>query len=298
MTSSRTIHAAAFALAICVSAGAARADDATELEYAKNQYDAGRYAEGVARFKDILNPASPNALKSPTAIERARAYYAACLIALGRNDEATDQIEKLLRANPSYRPDPVALPDEVIKRFLDVRAKLKKEIEAAERARAEARTKAENEQHEYILGLQRLASQETVVVRHSRWIAAIPFGVGQFQNGQEGMGYAFLVSESLLAGTSIAAGAIHMQLVSDYARAPTAVDFENFVSRKNTMRDLSVYSTSILAVLALGGILQAELAFVPEVREVRSRPLPTPPPMLPTVGAVDSGFVLGVFGKF
>jgi hypothetical protein len=53
-----------------------------------------------------------------------------------------------------------------------------------------------------------------------------------------------------------------------------------------------------LAVLALGGILQAELAFVPEIREVRTRPLPTPPPMLPTVGAVDSGFVLGVFGKF
>src|SRR5258708_38295688 len=44
MTSSRTIHAAAFALAICVSAGAARADDATELEYPENQYDARRYA--------------------------------------------------------------------------------------------------------------------------------------------------------------------------------------------------------------------------------------------------------------
>jgi tetratricopeptide (TPR) repeat protein len=298
MKSSRTTSAAAIAIALCLIASVARADDANELELAKNQYDAGRYAEGAQRFKDILNASSPNALKSPTAIERARAYYAACLIALGRSDEATDQIERLLRANPRYRPDPVVFPEEVIKRFEEVRGRLSREIDAADRARSDARTRVENQQKAYIASLQRLAGQETVVVRHSRWIAAVPFGAGQFQNGQEGMGYAFLITEALLAGTSIASGAIHMQLVSDYARAPASFDYDSFVSRKNTVRDISVYSTSVFAVLAITGIVQAELAFVPEVREVRTRPLPAPPPLVPTVGAVDSGFTLGVYGKF
>ena len=63
-----------------------------------------------------------------------------------------------------------------------------------------------------------LASQESVVVRHSRWIAALPFGVGQFQNGQEGLGYALLVSEALLAGASITSGVIYMELLADYTR--------------------------------------------------------------------------------
>jgi len=299
MTSSRTTSAAAaLAIAICFCANVARADDANELELAKNQYDAGRYAEGAARFREILNTNSPNALKSPTAIERGRAYYAACLIALGRSDEAIDQIERLLRANPLYKPDPVVFPEEVIKRFQEVRGRLTSEILAADRARNDARTRLENQQKAYIAQLQRLAGEESVVVRHSRWIAALPFGVGQFQNGQEGMGYAFLVTEGLLAGTSIAAGAIHMQLVSDYARAPASFNYDDFLSRKNTWRDVSVYSTSVFAVLAITGVVQAELAFVPEVREVRTRPLPTPPPVLPTVGAVDSGLMLGVYGKF
>ena len=80
------------AVAVLFFAGPALADDATELERAKTSYDAGRYAEGADRFKEILNPDSPNALKAPNAIERARAYYAACLIALGRTDEANQQI--------------------------------------------------------------------------------------------------------------------------------------------------------------------------------------------------------------
>jgi tetratricopeptide (TPR) repeat protein len=298
MTSYRKIPAVVAAIALCLAAGIARADDATELERAKTSYDAGRYAEGADRFKEILNPDSANALRAPNAIERARAYYAACLIALGRTDEANEQIEKLLRNNPLYTPDPVVFPGKVIDRFLDVKARLKGEIEGAFRARADARAKAEKEQRGYIANLQRLAAQESVVVRHSRWLAAIPFGVGQFQNGQEGLGYALLISEAVLAGTSITAGVIHTQLIADYARDPTSVNYEDFVSRKEATANLSVFSSAALAVLAIGGVIQAQVAFVPESREIRTRPIPPPPPVTPAIAAVPAGFVLGVGGSF
>src|SRR5262245_9585745 len=100
MTRSRKVPAVLVALALAVVAAPSRADDATELERAKVSYDAGRYAEGVDRFKEILTPGSPNALRDPASIERAQAYFAACLIALDRITEANEQIEKIYRTNP------------------------------------------------------------------------------------------------------------------------------------------------------------------------------------------------------
>jgi tetratricopeptide (TPR) repeat protein len=300
MTKLRSVSVFLVVLAASMAAAPARADDAAELERAKAAYDAGRYADGVERFREILNAASPNALHEPSAIERARAYYAGCLIALGRSDEADAEIEKLIRSNPVYSPDPVAFPSKVIDRFIEIKSRLKQELETASRARAAAeqaaKAKIERQEREYIESLQRLASQETVVVRNSRWIAMLPFGAGQFQNGQEGLGYAFLVAESALAVTSITSNVIWHGLIAQYSNE---VDHQQFTSKVNTAYDVNLYSTGALAVLALAGVIHAQLTFVPEVRETRLHPLPPPPPtMTPKVGAGPSGFFLGISGRF
>jgi tetratricopeptide (TPR) repeat protein len=303
MTRLRNVSVLFAMLAVVLTAAPARADDAAELERAKASYDAGRYAEGVERFREILNPATPNALHEPSAIERARAYYAACLIALGRSDEAEAEIEKVIRANPLYSPDPVAFPSKVIDRFIEVKSRLKQELEAASRARAAAeqaaKAKTERQQREYIETLQRMASEETVLVRNSRWIAMIPFGVGQFQNRQEGLGYAFLLAESALAITSMASFAIHTGLIATYSTATEPIDFDKFESQLNTAFDVNRYSNVALAAVALAGIIHAQVTFVPEFTETRLRPLPQPPPTLtPKVGAGPSGVFLGISGRF
>jgi hypothetical protein len=306
MTKLRSVSLLLVLLAVSFTAAPARADDATELERAKSSYDAGRYAEGVERFREILNPASPNGLREPTAIERARAYYAACLIALGRTEEADAEIEKIIRNNPVYSPDPVAFPGKVVDRFIEIKSRFKGEIEAAFRARAAAeaaaKAKVERQQREYIESLQQLARNETVVVRNSRWVAMLPFGVGQFQNGQEALGYTFLIAESALAVASVTTNVIHQQLWEQYASAnPATVDFNKFESQMKTAYEVNVYTTAALALVTLTGILHAQLTFVPEVREtrVRPQPLPTPPPsLMPKVGAGPSGFFLGLGGRF
>jgi hypothetical protein len=291
-------------LAGALFASSARADDASELERAKASYDAGRYGEGVDRFRQLLDPNSPAALRDPVAIERARAYYAACLIALDRNAEADAQIEAIIRADPLYTPDPVVFPGKVVNRVLDIKARLKTEIEKAVQERADAeraqKVKLQQEQQAYIETLQQLAAQESVVVRHSRWLAALPFGVGQFQNGQDTLGYTFLITESALALTSVIAGVTHMRLVAQYPQyAPGTFNFDDFNSRRQAAQDISLYSGIALAVVAVGGIVQAQLAFVPEVHETRLRPLPRPPASItPAAFAGSSGWVLGVAGKF
>ena len=303
MTSSRKVLlAVALACGLVSAARKGRADEASELERGKMSYDAGRYAEGADRFKELLNPDAPGALREPSVIERARAYYAACLIALGRNEDANTQIEKVFRQDPLFTPDPVIFPGKVIDRFLDVKSRLKGEIEDAFRARAEAdraaRAKVEREQRAYLDSLQRLAGQESIVVRHSRWIAAVPFGAGQFQNGQEGLGYAFLVTEAILAGTSITAGIIHMQLTADYPKYEKSINFDDFESRWKTTLDINRYATVALAAVMVGGIVHAQVTFVPEVKELRPRPIPKPPAVMPTIGALPQGLVLGVSGAF
>jgi tetratricopeptide (TPR) repeat protein len=304
MTKLRSVCVFLVLLAVSLSAASARADDGAELERAKASYDAGRYAEGVERFREILDPSSANAVHEPLAVERARAYLAACLIAVGRNDEADAEIEKVIRNNPVYSPDAVAFPGKVVDRFIEIKSRLKGEIEAAFRARTAAeqaaKVRAERQQREYLDSLQRLASQETLIVRHSRLIAMIPFGVGQFQNGQDGLGYVFLVAESALAVTSIVSSVVYSQLISDYIdENPAKVDYAKSNSQLDTAYNVNIYSTAGLAAVALAGIIHAQATFVPETQEIRMRPLPPPPPQfMPKVGAGPAGFSLTLGGRF
>jgi hypothetical protein len=249
-----------------------------------------------------LSPSSPNAVHEPLAVERARAYLAACLIAVGRSDEADAEIEKVIRNNPVYSPDAVAFPGKVVDRFIEIKSRLKGEIEAAFRARSAAeqaaKARADRLQREYLETLQRQASQETIVVRHSRLIAMIPFGVGQFQNGQDGLGYVFLLAESALAVTSIVSNVVYSQLISNFADEKGTVDYQKFNSQVDTAYDVNVYSTAGLAVVALAGIVHAQATFVPETHEVRMRPLPPPPQFMPKVGVGPAGFSLTLGGRF
>ena len=304
MTKLRSVCVFLVLLAVSLSAASARADDATEVERAKTSYDAGRYAEGVERFREILNPASPNFVREPLAVERARAYLAACLIAVGRNDEADAEIEKVIRNNPVYSPDAVAFPGKVVDRFIEIKSRLKGEIEAAFRARTAAeqaaKVKVERQQREYLESLRRQASQETVVVRHSRWIAMIPFGVGQFQNGQDGLGYVFLVAESALAVTTIVSSVVYSQLIADYIHEkPAKVDYDKSNAQLDAAYNVNIYSAVSLAAVAVAGIIHAQATFVPETQEVRMRPLPPPPPQfVPKVGVGPAGFSLTLGGRF
>jgi len=305
MTKLRSVYVFLVLLAVSLSAASARADDATEIERAKASYDAGRYAEGVERFREILNPGSSNSIREPLAVERARAYLAACLIAVGRNDEADAEIEKVIRNNPLYSPDAVAFPSKVVDRFIEIKSRLKGEIEAAFRARSAAeqaaKVKVERQQREYLESLQLLASQERVVVRHSRWIAMIPFGVGQFQNGQDGLGYVFLVAESALAVTSIVSNVVYSQLMSGYVNESNKakVDYDTSNAQLDTAYNVNLYSTVGLAAVAVAGIIHAQATFVPETQEVRMRPLPPPPPQfMPKVGIGPAGFSLTLGGRF
>jgi hypothetical protein len=263
--------------------GAARADERTDIEKAYSAYVGHNYDEAESRLRALLDPKT-GTLKDPDNVADARMYLGAALVAEGKKDQAAGIFEALLLDKPQYEADPLRVSTQAIDAFLDVRAKMQSSLSIlkAERVRKEQeeRAKVEAERQKEaarVAMLERLAGEEVVRTKHSRWVALLPFGVGQFQNGQMALGGVFLGGEALLAiGSGIAAGITLYdanqanQAVS--VNSPTASGYHGYAVTAATVSNVL---TAGFALLAIAGMVQAQVAFVPESVEVRMRPVPT-----------------------
>jgi hypothetical protein len=283
--------------------------DEAELAKVVGLYEAGKYSECAGGLKPLLDPKSISRLRERNVIENARIYLAACLIGSGKPEAADEPLRAAIRENMQMTPpDSLLFPPPVVDRFLQVRQSLYDEIRRAEAERlrkaredVERRLDRERVEMERMLELERLASRELVVTRNRRWVGFVPFGVGQFQNGNEGLGWVFLTSEAVLGATALTSLGVttHFHSESNRMRNP---DNNAVVDTWFTLFEVSSYS--FLAVAALG-IAEAQLSFVPEFSEVRSRPLPPKlrrpsglSSLRPRIGAVPTGALFGLTGAF
>src|SRR5262249_8084311 len=152
------------------------------------------------RLLTLLDPKS--GLKERSLISQARMYLGASLLAQGKKDEAKDTFEKLVLDDPTFEPDPLSFPSDAINTFIDVRSSLLEQIrnaqQTAARLAAEKKAREEAEREKQRVWLEKVkaqAAEEKITVRHSRIVASLPFGAGQFQNGQPWLGWAFLGTE-------------------------------------------------------------------------------------------------------
>ena len=302
------------AAVLFAASGQAHADGLSDLEKAHNAYVAHKYDEAETRLRTLLDLRT-GALQDPDNIADARMYLGASLLAQGKKAEAQAVFEQLLRDKADYQPDSLRVTLQATDALVDVRSRMREELAAslAEKVRQaqEARAKVESDRQKAALRLamlERLASQETVVARNSRWIALVPFGVGQFQNGQTALGWVFLTTETLLAAGSGVGAAVayydEVQMNDAYLRGTgTAPQYRALA------QDAFVVGNALAAGFALAaivGIVHAETTFVPERVEVRARPIPSlalAPMILPAPGApgrrdAGEGALLGVQGQF
>jgi hypothetical protein len=257
--------------------GRARADDLADFEAARSLYEGQSYARAVDAFRLLVGSDAPR-LTDPLLVLESRKYLAASLLFMGAEAEARTQFRLLLRQEPKYALDPLAFPTDVYAQFEQVKRELRDELEAQKKAEEAARRAAEELkqrlQEERTRNLQRLrllASTEELHDKNSRWIATVPFGVGQFQNGDKGLGVALAMSESLAAATSVVSYVVHQRL-SDATPGPSSLDEARRV--ESTWRTANIVSFSVFAALALIGIIDAHVRFVPERVTRRARPLP------------------------
>jgi hypothetical protein len=117
----------------------------------------------------------------------------------------------------------------------------------------------------------------------SRWIAALPFGAGQFQNGDVGLGVLFAVSESLFGIASIASVAYVGALVRT---TPGRVsDVSSLNQRLEIATTVNRVTFGGFAALAVAGVLEAQVNFGRK-------------PVAVTAGAAPGGALVGLRAAF
>jgi hypothetical protein len=260
-----------------VHAPPARADDLSEFESARSRYDRHDYGRAVDAFRALVGGDPPRITNALLVLE-SRKYYAASLLFVGADEEARLQFRLLLQQEPDYALDPLAFPTEVVVLFESVKGQLRRDIDLRREAEANQQRAAAQEaeaarlrRRENLSRLRGLAESQTIEVRHSRWLATVPFGVGQFQNGQRGLGTALAMAESFAAATSVITYFGHQGLVGNN---PTSNTSENLDQRERIWRAANWASFGTFAVLAIAGIVDAHVRYVPARVIQTPRPLP------------------------
>jgi len=261
---------AAFALPVA-------ADELSDFESARRHYDKQNYAKAARGLESLVGGVVPRATNSVVRLE-ARKYLGATYLFLGKNEAAREQFRSLLEEDLDYDIDPVAFPEAVVQTFQEV----KREV-SAERARKDALEAARRQrersnevedlirQQQRIETLEELAAVETVEKVNSRWIAALPFGIGQFQNEDRGLGIMFAVTESAFLAASIATFIGHNSL-RDENPAPSEIERATRVEK--ALRIGNWVSVGALLSFYVAGVVEAEVRFKPVIRTTRPRELP------------------------
>ena len=253
------------------------ADELSEFESARHSYDKQNYAKAARGLESLVGGVVPRATNPVVRLE-ARKYLGATYLFLGKKDAAREQFRSLLEEDPDYDIDPVAFPEAVVQTFQEVQKEVSTE-RAREDALAAARRQRErsNEvedlirQQQRIQSLEELAAVETVEKVNSRWIAALPWGIGQFQNQNRKLGIMFAVTESAFMVASIATFIGHNSL-RDENPAPSEIDRARRAER--ALRIGNWVSVGAFLSFAVAGVIEAEVRFRPVIRTTRKRELP------------------------
>lgn len=257
---------------VCAASGV-RANDFDDFQAARTAYEAADYPLARERFEALVG-GDVSRLENRSLTLESHKYLAATYLFLRETPRAEKQFERLLTLDQKYVLDPIAFPHDVQVAFERVRTRLaearaekaKAEAASAQGAR-EAKLAQRAEQQRRIDQLRRLASTERVEQRRSRLVATVPFGVGQFQNDDDGLGIFFAV-----AGGTLLVANVSMYFV----RESLIQSDENVESTANVLHYGTNISAGLLAAVAVIGIIDAQLRFKPTRSFDRRRKLPGP----------------------
>ena len=198
-----------FTFGLLHPAPASAQDAVVSFTNARNAFDAGDYKEAASRFETMLE----KGLDNEALLVEAHKYLGVCYIFLSDQKRAEEQFVALLNLEPDFSLDPLVFPIDVVDFFTSIKRKHALKLEEIARAEAraeEAQKKAEEKRRlEEIEKLRTTVYVKKTVKYHSRLVAVMPFGAGQFQNGHYRKGIVFLSGELLLVSASIVTYALH-----------------------------------------------------------------------------------------
>jgi hypothetical protein len=262
--------------------GAAAATPEEEFQTGEDAFRYQNYEQAVRALEAVLYPQVR--LGDPQRVLRAREMLGASYWWLDRKDSAKDEFIALLTKAPDYELDAFYHPPPLIRFFEDVRDQLERSNVIGDGGGEQTAPQPS------------LLRTKTVTVEHHPFVLnLVPFGVGQFENGDTTAGVLFLVGETLALAGTVASYFLILDVRQD--------DPE----RAREFRTAFWASQGAFWGLVAGGILHASLRWEPVTITETEVETPLPPPE-PVTGAPqfrpglavtpDAGIFLGFGGTF
>ena len=192
-----------------------------DLKRARDRYEFGAYADAIGATREVLSRTID--LSEPLAIEAWR-ILGLSEYQLGNKGAARAAFIQLLSIDPDQVLDPFLVPPPVVDFFDNVRVEAepelaplrerKKQLKEQERLADEARRRLLAEE----LIRSGPPSKVIIVQEHIFLLNFLPFGVGQFQNGDTTKGIIIAVSQVVLGAVNIGAIFAHNAIVDDPSR--------------------------------------------------------------------------------
>lgn len=235
-------------IAIVLWSSVAHATPREDFDQARAAYRSGQYTRALPLLNALLYPEK----KLTDSNETAEAYLALgiCRYETGDTPGAKREFEQALLVNSNVRIDPVIVTDtSAIEVFNETRLTMQDRI----------RMDAERRRREELL---KIRESYVGVEVHSFALNFVPFGIGQYQNGDVGKGVFFTATEVATFGTSVG---IFSYLVSTYGLRSTRVPAKDQFTVLR-LQQVEIGTGAAFFGLWVLGAIDAYLNYQPQVR--------------------------------
>jgi hypothetical protein len=188
---------------LVLSALMALAPPSQEFDRGRVAFGRGEYQRAIQILKPLLYP--DVRLETEGEVVQAHRMLGVANLFESRPADAKSEFRKLLELRPDYRFDPLLDPPRVVDFFNGVLKDEEEEIATLEAKRRKQEAELAAQRREEAERLRVASAKVVLYERHSYLMNFVPFGAGQFQNGQRRKGWLFASAEAGLGAISVSA---------------------------------------------------------------------------------------------
>jgi len=229
----------------------------SRLRRALYYFNQGEYAAIAPMIEPLLDPPR---FETEDELVLARKMLGTVYFLLDDPEHARLQFQLMLLIRPDAALDPYSTAPPVLRFFADVKREVRDASTEVQRAFAARKAHYEAPR-----------TFEKTNLKRSEWLCYFPFGVGQFYNGENGMGVLFLSLEVVMLTANILGYVLHALLADPYGVIHTASDPKKGPER-NALLAIQYVGLGGFVATWVGGAVQARLAFKPIITDVREQP--------------------------
>lgn len=244
---------------------------------ARDQFIAGNCGGAQPTLRAFITRLDVHNPREAALVTTARKYHAACLYAQRQEVEAREVLTQMLRDDPDARVDQ-PFDSGFVLFFAQVLHDMQDEIEQIRTTRVLSRRDVEARRVARELLLRSLAATESRIDDVPRILTFIPFGAGQFANGQNALGIFFAVTQGLLTATCVTTFLVHGSIYPYHPGVPSGRYAGDEFATAQLAYGLELanwVSAGLLVGAVIAGVAQANIAWQPTRRIAPvQRPLP------------------------